>query len=141
MKADGHCGYRVIADYLFDGGEDSFHHVSADIWHSLSTHPEWYRDAFVEDNRVEALLDIVNCGDVKKVDQEHWFTLPEMAHVVATVYNHVLVVLSPGLSLTYLPLGTAPTPESRVLCMALVNNCHFISVSEICEYVTRQFYY
>ena len=122
VKADGHCGFRVVADQLIPGGEDSFHRVRADMYHSLLTHPEWYVHAFVEVGSTDEVLLALNSGDIEKAGPEHWFRLPEMPHIVATVYNVAVVALSPRVSVTYLPLRTAPPP-----------NGHFYNLHGACE--------
>ena len=137
MKADGHCGFRAIADQLIPGGEDSFHRVRGDMFHSLTTHPEWYAGPFMDANIIEEIIHAVNSGDIEKAEPEHWFRLPEMPYVVATYYNVAVVSLTPAVSVTYLPLRTAPPACTRlpIICIALVNNNHFISVrTNMCAY-------
>ena len=98
------------------------------MWHELTTRRDLYERVFLEGGRVDAVLASLNSPEVSPVQEEHWFSLPDMPHIVATIWNVAFVVLTPQVSVTYLPLLSSPTSVIRVICMALVNNNHFISV-------------
>ncbi|KAK3223224.1 hypothetical protein Dsin_010249 [Dipteronia sinensis] len=62
--------------------------------------------------------------------QDHWMTMPETGHIIASKYNVVLVLLSKQLCLTFLPLRSVPLPQSlhKIITIGFVNGCHFIEV-------------
>ena len=86
-----------------------------------------YNRVFVEDGRVDYAIDVLDCF-TPIAAYRHWFCLPEMGHLIATVYNVAMVVLSPALSMTYLPLRTGPSTEPKIICIGLINANHFIEV-------------
>ncbi|KAL8526154.1 hypothetical protein ACS0TY_015397 [Phlomoides rotata] len=52
-----------------------------------------------------------------------------MGYLVAAAYNVAFITLDPRLSLTFLPLRKVVPKQPRSVCMALVNDNHFIHVS------------
>ena len=127
VAADGHCGFRAVAEQLWTDGEESWGRVRADLYQHLSSHRDLYDRVFVERGQVDKVLNVLMCHDAE-AGLDHWFCLPEMGHLVATMYNVALVVLAPHISLTYLPLLTAPSPYSKIISIGLVNDNHFIVV-------------
>ena len=126
VKADGHCGFRAIAD-LMGFGEDSWSRVRCDLMYEQSHHTELYRSVFIEHFRTDAVMGVLGFFE-DVAPPEHWFTLPEMGYLVATAYNVCFVALTPKQSLTFFPLRTEVPPAPRCICIALVNDNHFIEV-------------
>ncbi|KAL8539393.1 hypothetical protein ACS0TY_001134 [Phlomoides rotata] len=52
-----------------------------------------------------------------------------MGYLVSTTYNVAFIVLDPQLSLTFLPLMKVVLEQPRSICIALVNDNHFVQVS------------
>ncbi|KAL8527767.1 hypothetical protein ACS0TY_005566 [Phlomoides rotata] len=51
-----------------------------------------------------------------------------MGVLVSSTYNVAFITLSNDISLTFLPLHSAPPERLRSICMGMVNNNHFIQV-------------
>ena len=127
VDGDGHCGFRAIAD-LLDFGEEAWSRVRRDLMAELDEYTEMYEKVFVESGHVGAAMKVLDWFE-DHAPHDHWFCLPEMGHLIASAYNVVMVVLSPELSLTYLPLRTDIGRSPKVICIGLINSNHFIQVS------------
>jgi histone-lysine N-methyltransferase SETD2 len=135
VKADGHCGFRVVAQHL-GKGEESQGLIRLAMVRELTMFRSVYLQVYEYEERLQYILDglyppkIMPKSGVASKDK--WFTFPDMGHIVATAYNRVVVELtSPtiGHSETFFPLrGHPPSdPTTRILCMGLVPN-HFVEV-------------
>ncbi|KAG5531560.1 hypothetical protein RHGRI_026237 [Rhododendron griersonianum] len=62
--------------------------------------------------------------------KDRWMIMPEMGHLIASVFHVVLVFLSNHQCLTFLPLQYLPLPpESRsLIALGHVNGDHFVTV-------------
>ena len=126
VDGDGHCGFRAIAD-LLGHGEESWSVVRCDLMRELGIHEGLYKQVFVEEGSVQRTMLTLNCFE-SFAPQSKWFCLPEMGHLIATAYNVALVVLSPQISLTFLPLLTGKEESPKVISIGLVNSNHFVQV-------------
>ena len=127
VTADGHCGFRAVAG-LLDFWEDLYSRVRCDLSHHLGMHQAFYKHVFVEKRGVKDTLKALHCFE-PVAPYSNWFTLPDMGHLVASTYNVALVVFSPEMSLTYLPLQTGIPASPKVICMSLINQSHFVQVT------------
>ncbi|KAL8520604.1 hypothetical protein ACS0TY_011224 [Phlomoides rotata] len=100
VMADGQCGFRAVAGLMGFG-------------------------VFMQEERVGEVLKSLNCF-TKTARYKHWFTLPYMGFLVSLAYNVAFITLSNDISLTFLPLHSAPPERPRSICMGMVNNNHFI---------------
>ncbi|KAL8463713.1 hypothetical protein ACS0TY_034384 [Phlomoides rotata] len=100
---DGHCGFRAVAG-LMGFGEDDWARVRQDLMNELGKNPTLV-------------------GRYK-----HWFTLPYIGFLVASVYNVAFITLSRDMSLTFLPMHSALPTSPKSICMGMVNNNHFVQV-------------
>ncbi|KAJ4715734.1 Calmodulin-binding transcription activator [Melia azedarach] len=59
-----------------------------------------------------------------------WMTMPDMGHLIASVYNVALFHLSIQQCLTFLPLRSVPVPTDsrKEIAIGFVNNNHFVEV-------------
>ncbi|KAK3218775.1 hypothetical protein Dsin_012745 [Dipteronia sinensis] len=62
--------------------------------------------------------------------QNHWRTMPETGHIIASKYNVVLALIPKQLRLIFLPLRSVTLPHSlyNSIMIGFVNGCHFIEV-------------
>lgn len=126
VKGDGHCGFRAVAS-LMGFGEDEWARVRQDLMFELSHNVPMYEDAFRMKELVGEVMSHLNCF-TETAGHSHWFMLPYMGILVASAYNVVFVALSPSMSISYLPLNSAVPTNPRCICMALINNNHFVQV-------------
>jgi hypothetical protein len=84
-------------------------------------------------DRLQVLFDSLYPPKVKTsiAPEEKWLTVPDMGHVIATLYGKGVVVLKygNGFSETCFPLRGRPpaNPSSRIMCLGLILN-HFVHV-------------
>jgi len=68
--------------------------------------------------------------------QDKWMTMPDMGFFIAQKYNHTLVLLSieKGRFETFFPLWGEPPFVERLMCMANMNDNHFmiIHLKKVC---------
>ncbi|KAL8474204.1 hypothetical protein ACS0TY_030864 [Phlomoides rotata] len=127
VMGDGHCGFRTVA-LLMGFSEDDWPRVRQDLMNELGHNIPLYEDVFRMKERVQEVLETLNCF-TETAGLDNWFLLPYMGYLVAAAYNVALIVLDPRLSLTFLPLMKAVPEQPRSICMALVNDNHFVHVS------------
>lgn len=132
VKADGHCGFRAIAGIMF-GNEDSWSRVRCDILNELSKNPDLWSRCFMERDRINVVEKTVSCfTDYAPVG--NWFVLPDLGHMIATIYNVIFVALGGRFPATFLPLRSQVPSEPKCICISLVkmgrSKClnHFIRV-------------
>ncbi|KAH6780136.1 hypothetical protein C2S52_011373 [Perilla frutescens var. hirtella] len=132
VNADGHCGFRAIAGLVL-GDQESWSRVRSDLFYEINSNPEMWDKCFLERGRREKVLKILNFHDLT-APTRHWFVLPDLGHVVATVYKVALVTLGGRYPTTFLPLSSSVLVEPKCICMAHVKigegHCanHFIQV-------------
>ncbi|KAL8519299.1 hypothetical protein ACS0TY_010296 [Phlomoides rotata] len=112
-------------------GEDNWARVRHDLMAELSRNMNLYARVFLQEERVGEVLESLNYF-TETTRLKHWFTLPYIGFLVASVYNVAFITLSSDISLTFLPMHFTPPKRSRSICMRLVNNNHFIHVCRLC---------
>ncbi|GER32028.1 cysteine proteinases superfamily protein [Striga asiatica] len=126
VKADGHCGYRVIADYVYNS-QDEWSRVRRELLEELKDNPHPYLHECGEAYYLK-VIDCINCFETPTIEH-HWFDVLDVAILVATRYNVALASLSYSpngsfeTSQTMLPLGRYP---DRIICMGLIRSNHFV---------------
>lgn len=88
VKADGHCGFRAVAN-LLGFGEDSWLKVREDLIAELCEHRKYYVDFYGSTGLVATLLESLSCTTIP-APYKNWMTLPYMGHLIASRYNVVL---------------------------------------------------
>ncbi|KAL8475243.1 hypothetical protein ACS0TY_030848 [Phlomoides rotata] len=123
---DGHCGFRAVAG-LMGFGKDDWARVRQDLMNELGKNPTLYAGVFLQEERVSKVLESLNCF-IESVRYKHWFTLPYIGFLVASVYNVAFITLSRDMLLTFLPMHSALPTSLKSICMGMVNNNHFVQV-------------
>jgi len=132
VDGDGYCGYRVVVENL-GLGFDSYGLVRLALIKELTWKRNDYLGIFGGEDRLKFLIDSLYPPKEKTsiAPEEKWLTVPDMGHVIATLYNKVVVVLKHGnnFSETCFPLrGRPPTnPSTRIMCLGLIPK-HFVHV-------------
>ena len=128
VKADGNCGFRVIAD-LLRFGENGCLPVRKDLLLELQCHSEHYSALYAVEGRIDELTHTLSYfEDCPPYDR--WMTMPDMGHLIASCYNVILYHLSLQQCLTFLPLKLVPLPllSSKDIAMAFINENHFVEL-------------
>ncbi|KAL8482904.1 hypothetical protein ACS0TY_025808 [Phlomoides rotata] len=118
VMADGHCGFRAVAG-LMGFGEDNWVQVRQDLMNELSRNLKLYAGVFLQEEKVGEVLESLNCF-MESARYIHWFTLPYMGFLVSSAYNVAFITLSNDISLTFLPLHSAPPERPRSICMGML---------------------
>ncbi|GAU20665.1 hypothetical protein TSUD_230790 [Trifolium subterraneum] len=135
VKGDGHCGFRVAAEYL-NKGEDCQGLIRHKLIRELTMFRKEYLNIYGTEKRLQYILDGLYPPKVMPksgiAPPEKWFMFPDMGHILATAYNRIVVELTKhqiGHSETFFPLRGRPLldPSSRIMCIGMVPN-HFVYV-------------
>ncbi|KAH6822324.1 hypothetical protein C2S53_012606 [Perilla frutescens var. hirtella] len=118
VNADGHYGFRAIAGLVL-GDQESWSRVRSDLFYEINSNPEMWDKCFLERGWREKVLKILNFHELTGLTR-HWFVLPDLSHVVATVYKVALVTLGGRYPTTFLPLSSSVPTEPKCICMAHV---------------------
>ncbi|CAO2819286.1 unnamed protein product [Amaranthus hypochondriacus] len=106
VKADGNCGFRVVAD-AFHGGEDNWAHARRSMYNALGF-DTIYDGLYGGQQEVrEAMNRILWDNSVQNAPSKHWMTSIQDLFVIATFYNCVVIYFSFGATTafyTILPL-------------------------------------
>ncbi|XP_057425988.1 uncharacterized protein LOC130719381 [Lotus japonicus] len=90
-----------------------------------------YHGMYGTDTHYEKVLQALHLAPNEFATEEEWLCVPDMGHIVATMYQVVFVTLSNRGGATYFPL-TGPVlhlSEHKILCLLLVNNNnHWVKV-------------
>lgn len=126
--ADGHCGFRVVAD-LMGMGEDNWAQVRRDLVDELQSHNDDYAQLYGDTDRVQKLICSLSCFQ-SNPGKDHWMTMPDTGHVIASRYNIVVLHISQQQCFTFLPLRSVPLPRTshKIIAIGFVNACHFVKV-------------
>lgn len=127
VAMDGNCGFRCVALAIY-GDENDWPTVRRDCCRSLTTHRTIY----------ERVIPWVSFEELHRrlahfhgsCSEDHWMSLPEVGHIVATCYNVVFLSYSNSGAVTCFPV-TDPDgrgPPVKTIVLGHVNMCHFISV-------------
>ena len=128
MESDGHCGFRAIAA-LLGMSEHNWRDIHINLIGELHTFRDEYIELYGSVMRVDELIHTLSYFECV-APRQHWMTLPDMGHLIASKYNVILVHLSRMQCLTYLPLrSVAPSViQHRIITIGFVNDCHFVQV-------------
>ncbi|XP_038688571.1 uncharacterized protein LOC119987723 [Tripterygium wilfordii] len=128
VPGDGHCGYRVIANFL-GLGDDGWKKERIDLLEELKKHRDEYNKVLSPLTSSDELIDSVDCLD-SYADMRHWMTMPNMGNVIASCYNVPVVHISNVQCLTFLPLrDPLPFEASKdILTIGYINGSHFVRV-------------
>jgi len=131
---DGHCGFRAIAESM-GLTEQSHVMVRRALIKELKEHRNKYIEIYASERRYNYILDGLhppkNANSFAPPDK--WLTLPDMGHIVASLYNRPVVemtTLDIGVSENFLPLRGRPpvNPKNNMICLGLILN-HFVIIS------------
>ncbi|CAO2819273.1 unnamed protein product [Amaranthus hypochondriacus] len=95
VKADGNCGFRVVAD-AFHGGEDNWAHARRSMYNALGFDTIYDRLYGGQQEVREAMNRILWDNSVQNAPSEHWMTSIQDLFVIATFYNCVVIYFSFG---------------------------------------------
>ncbi|XP_052210141.1 uncharacterized protein LOC127813254 [Diospyros lotus] len=128
VDSDGHCGFRAIAA-LLGMSEQNWGDIRLNLIEELHVFRAEYSQLYGSNMRVDELMHALSCFE-SVAPPQHWMTLPDMGHLIASKYNVVLIHLSRLQCLTYLPLRSVPPPslQHRIISIGFVNDCHFVQV-------------
>ncbi|KAH1253196.1 hypothetical protein GmHk_04G009926 [Glycine max] len=148
VKADGNCGYHVIAT-LLGMGEDSWSLVHNHLLKELDKWSDDYIKLFGGTDRFEELRMSLLVDGLSMVTMDKWMDITEMRYVIASRYNVILVSLSLQQSMTFFPLRSQPPTDSsvhRIICIDHVYDNHFVqelssSGKAVAPYVSRMHQY
>ncbi|XP_058192141.1 uncharacterized protein LOC131309542 [Rhododendron vialii] len=103
VEDDGNCGFWAVSGFM-KGDVHEWLMVISDLLKELETHLHLYEQV------------------------EHWMTMPDMGHIIASAYNCVLVYLSNVQCLTFLPLQSKPLPsmKRKVIAIGFVDGGNFV---------------
>ena len=82
------------------------------------------------DRQYKEVSDALSFSSIGNAPPDKWMTMPDMSFLIGQKFNHTGVVLSigKGRSETYFPLCGPPPCIDRVMCLAYVNDNHFMAV-------------
>nr|XP_011468454.1 PREDICTED: uncharacterized protein LOC101301896 [Fragaria vesca subsp. vesca] len=132
VEDDGNCGYRVVAS-IMGFGRRSWRRVRLDLMNELKSMPHLYRELYGSEDGVEKIKQrIYHSGSA--APRRKWMCITDMRHLIATCYGVVVINLSDGQCLTFLPLmehvlGRFQNQELPELGIGFVNGNHFVQVS------------
>ncbi|XP_040361626.1 uncharacterized protein LOC112203005 [Rosa chinensis] len=129
VESDGNCGYRVVASAM-GFGRKSWRKVRRDLLNELHSMRELYVILFggTEVEKVQQTLNHYGSGNAA---EKYWMYFPEMGHLIATCYGVVVIFLSEGQCITFLPLvehkiGQFSNDELKEIGIGHVNKNHFV---------------
>ncbi|XP_062012413.1 uncharacterized protein LOC133728965 [Rosa rugosa] len=129
VESDGNCGYRVVASAM-GFGRKSWRKVRRDLLNELHSMRELYVILFggTEVEKVQQTLNHYGSGNAA---EKYWMYFPEMGHLIATCYGVVVIFLSEGQCITFLPLvehkiGQFSNDELKEIGIGHVNENHFV---------------
>ncbi|GAU51038.1 hypothetical protein TSUD_411730 [Trifolium subterraneum] len=143
VKGDGHCGFRVVAEYL-NKGEDSHVVVRHKLIRELTMFRKEYLSIYQTEERLQYILNglyppkVMPKSGIALV--ENWLTFLDMGHILATAYNCVVVELTTHKIdhfETFFPLCGRPPldPSARMMCIGMVSNhCVYVKLKDGCHF-------
>jgi hypothetical protein len=131
VTGDGHCGFRAVA-VLRHLTIDDHQLIRYNLYKELvGVENARYRRMINDDKRYKEVYNALSYSGIGNAPRDKWMTMLDMGLLIAQKFNQVVVVLSIGLrrSTTYFPLcGPPPTCISRLMCLAYVNDNHFMAL-------------
>ncbi|KAK9116658.1 hypothetical protein Sjap_015605 [Stephania japonica] len=128
MVSDGNCGFRCVAAGLGFSDIDGWKRVRTAMINELQENQEFWKDLL--GSYFDQIKEAVQFFEGKDVGSDKWMTLPDMGLLIATTFNVVLVNVSYGCCMTFLPLRNAPPPmkDRVVIGVTNVNDTHWVRV-------------
>jgi len=130
VAGDGHCGFRAVAG-LRNLSVDDHQMIRYQLHQELIGEGNArYRRMINDDKRYKDVLGALTYSGIGYAPPDKWMTMPDMGFLIAQKYNHAVVLLSTqkGRSETFFPLWGEPPLVERLMCMAHVNNNHFMII-------------
>lgn len=132
VEDDGNCGFRVVAAAM-SFGRKHWRKVRTDLMNELKGMPDLYEGLFGGKSRVEQLHHRLNHFASSMAPRGKWMDLLDMGHLIATCYGVLVVNLSDGQCLTFLPLreyidGKLMKADICEIGIGFVNGNHFVQV-------------
>lgn len=134
VESDGNCGYRVVS-LAMGFGRRSWRRVRTDLMNELKGMPHLYQELYGGEAGVEKIHQRLNHSG-STAPRKKWMCITEMGHLIATCYGVVVINLSGGQCLTFLPLmehitGRFQNRELPEIGIGFVNENHFVQVITI----------
>ncbi|GAU41861.1 hypothetical protein TSUD_366080 [Trifolium subterraneum] len=138
VEGDGYCGFRAIA-LATKNNEADFELVRLSMQREMTLHKSMYVSMFDGEDRWKYIYEALFRAPRQRTSlrktvapQDKWFTFPDMGHIVATIFERVVVQLSKhgvGACETFFLLRgyPPPNPSSKVICLGALAN-HFVLV-------------
>ncbi|KAF7153704.1 hypothetical protein RHSIM_Rhsim01G0176400 [Rhododendron simsii] len=128
VKGDGNCGYRAIAVGL-GHGESEWINIRKILFMELEHYFSLYEGTCGDKELAEELRYKLNFYR-SPTPNDRWMIMPKMGHLIASVFQTVVVFLSNHQCLTFLPLRYPPLPPEsrRLIALGHVNGDHFVTI-------------
>ncbi|OVA19045.1 hypothetical protein BVC80_701g4 [Macleaya cordata] len=129
VKADGNCGFRVIAHQLGDDNDEGWRTIRWEMLCELQTNLEFYQKLWPEDE-IQKMFTRYKC-ETDIITTNEWFVTPMDEQVAAQAFSSVVVSISRHDNVTFFPHQTHSPAACyhRVIVMAFVNGNHFIGLN------------
>jgi len=130
VTGDGHCGFRAVADLRNLSVDDHLmirYHLNNAL---IDEENVCYRRMIGEGRRYKKVLGTLTFCGIGHAPPDKWMTMSDMSLLIAQRYKHAVVLLSieKGRSETFFPLCGEPSHTERLMCMAHVNDNHFMII-------------
>ncbi|KAI5683113.1 hypothetical protein M9H77_04341 [Catharanthus roseus] len=100
---DGHCGYRVVADFVF-GDEHQWPEVCRRMLYELEHSTNLYVNLVGSEERVTELIHRIHWLVHGPAPYAHWFETPDSLYIIANAFNLCVILIAQLGSTTVLPL-------------------------------------
>jgi hypothetical protein len=130
VAGDGHCGFRAVAG-LRNLSVDDHQMICYQLQKELIGEGNArYRRMINDDKRYKEVLGALTYSGIRYAPPDKWMTMPDIGFLIAHKYNHAVVLLSTqkGRSEAFFPLWGEPPLVERLMCMAHVNDKHFLII-------------
>ena len=110
-------------------GDDKWDQIRRDLIDELKSNKDEYTALYEIGDRVKELIHILSYFK-SNPSFNHWTTMPDMGHLIASKYDLVLMHISKRQCLTFLPLRSKPPHVHcrKVISIGFVNDNHFVKV-------------
>jgi len=128
VPGDGYCGFRAVA-VLRNLIVDNHQLIRYNLYKGLvGVENARYLRMINDDRRYKEVSDALSYGDIGNAPRDKWMTMSDMGFLLAQKFNQTVVVLSIGKSETYFPLCGPPPSIDLLMCLAYVNDNHFMAL-------------
>ncbi|XP_015887124.1 uncharacterized protein LOC107422213 [Ziziphus jujuba] len=128
VATDGNCGFRDIAE-LMNMGDNKLDQIRRELIDELKSNKDEYTALHGTSDRIEELNYIVSYFE-SNPSFNHWMTMPDMGHLIASKYDLVLMHISKRQYLIFLPFCSEPLHVDcrKVIFIGFVNDNHFVKL-------------